>query len=248
MKRKRPCDRLIVVPPKTAKTIKNAPPKTASSLKQVKKVISQKIIKTIKNPESKPDKSIKKTQPKTTKQVICENCNTTFTRKDSLIKHIKSRCRVLKNKELSILNDLKTTLNNMESKINNMESELHLIKNTPTVVTNNITNNLTILTYMTSDKVKEIFDNHYTLDTFLGNEKALADFTLKYFLIGEDKPVYLCTDKSRQKCSFIDDRGNHIEDNNQEILLRLTSEGFNKVQEKYKEITISKYTNSIYRR
>ena len=74
-----------------------------------------------------------------------------------------------------------------------------------------------------------------TPDTLLGNEKALADFTLKYFIIGEDKQVYLCTDKSRQKCSFIDDRGNHIEDNNQEILLRLTSEGFDKVQEKYKE-------------
>ena len=71
---------------------------------------------------------------------------------------------------------LEKELENIKEKINNITPAI--ITNN---VTNNITNNLTILTYMTPDRVKEIFDNHYTLDTFLGNEKALADFTLKYF-------------------------------------------------------------------
>jgi len=71
--------------------------------------------------------------------------------------------------------DKLSVLQNITNELKNIKDELKIIKNTP-MLTNNITNNLTILTYMTKSKVKEIFDNHYTLDTFLGNEKIKFKF------------------------------------------------------------------------
>jgi hypothetical protein len=52
----------------------------------------------------------------------------------------------------------------------------------------------------------------------LGGQKALADFVVDQ-LVGSDKMVYLCVDRSRKKCMVTNDFKTFTEDVNNEILL-----------------------------
>jgi hypothetical protein len=80
-------------------------------------------------------------------------------------------------------------------------------------------NNLTIHNYMTPERVTEIFDKHYTIETLMGGQKALANFVVDQFVAGPDKMVYLCVDRSRKKCMYTTDFQTFHEDVNNEILL-----------------------------
>ena len=88
---------------------------------------------------------------------------------------------------------------------------------------------------MTAERVMDTFKEKYSKDIFLECEKGLADFTLDNFLMGKDKPVYLCTDRSRGQFKFIDLEGKLIEDPNADMLASMTSNGFEKVSKLFKE-------------
>ena len=102
-------------------------------------------------------------------------------------------------------------------------------------IENQTINNISITNYMTPDLVKDTFSNHFTVEMLLGAQKELANFTVDRFLLGKDKPVYLCTDRSRKKFAFVDDQGKQVEDVNCEKLVRLITPGLNKVHEIYED-------------
>lgn len=90
----------------------------------------------------------------------------------------------------------------------------------PSVVHNNtINNNLTIFTSMSPERVTEIFNKHYTIETLMGGQKALADFVVDKFVCGEGGMVYLCVDRSRKKICYTTNFKDFVEDTNTEMLL-----------------------------
>jgi len=72
---------------------------------------------------------------------------------------------------------------------------------------------------MTEERVLQIFRDHFGKDDL--PEKKLADFTFKWFLSGEDKPMYLCTDPSRKRFVFINQDGEEVVDKNCSTLIGL---------------------------
>ena len=173
----------------------------------------------------------------------CDFCKKEVTSKQMLTYHLK----VCKEKEKSdieteivIKRDQKYT--DLQLQINQLKKELEETKtrsasnNTININTNfdNSTHNYgSILTYMTPEVVKETFEKNYKLEDFFGAQKALAEFTTKNFLMGKNKALYLCKDKSRNRFSFTDEDKNEIEDLNAAILIKLVSKGFGVIKNLY---------------
>ena len=141
---------------------------------------------------------------------------------------------------------------NINQKIEEIVKEIEALKNdklqnqniiTTNTATDNSTNNITNTTIhnygsilsLTKEDIKETFDKNYTLEDLFGSQKGLADFTTKNFLSGKDNPLYICTDKSRQKFIFTDENKKEKEDDNAFIIIKLMSKGFSKVDDLYKE-------------
>lgn len=172
---------------------------------------------------------------------VCEKCSDEFTSKQTLNYHLNI-CKV-KNKDKEIETYVETDVGVLHKQIKQLSTEVKILKNEKQP-SQNITNNITnitvnnygsILNYMTPEHVEETFENKYKLETFLGAQKALADFTTKNFLSGEGHPLYFCKDKSRHKFTFTDREQKEIEDINASILIRLIKQGFGKVKTLYKE-------------
>jgi hypothetical protein len=72
---------------------------------------------------------------------------------------------------------------------------------------------------MTEERVLQIFKDHFGRNDL--PEKKLADFTCKWFLSGNDKPMYLCTDPTRKRFVFVDQHGTEIVDKNCSTLINL---------------------------
>jgi hypothetical protein len=158
---------------------------------------------------------------------ICEFCDKKLTTKQSLNRHLNT----CKNKEIKNLQneikDIKNTINNT----NNNTTINNIFNNT----INNITiNNIDFMSFMTAERIKEIFDKKFNIETLFGAEKSLANFTIENFLSGKDKPIYLCTDKERNKFIFLDKNNKKINDTNAQILIDLIMKyGFNKIKKSY---------------
>ena len=140
----------------------------------------------------------------------------------------------LKSDELNLKLDeikrLETLLSKNDTKVSKVTNN-----NSHNTIENQTINHISITNYMTPDRVKDTFSNHFTVEMLLGAQKELANFTVDKFLLGKDKPVYLCTDRSRKKFAFVDDNGKQVEDVNCEKLVRLITPGLNKVHEIYEE-------------
>ena len=126
-------------------------------------------------------------------------------------------------------------LEQLKEKLKQTENELHIerkkehspqISNT---INQNITN-ITIYQVMTPEHVLDVFQKHYSIDTLLGGQKALARFVNDGFL--KESPVYVCGDRSRQKFYILKD-GQKKEDPDCTEILGLTSHGLPRVQEVY---------------
>jgi len=180
-------------------------------------------------------------QPINKRLFNCESCKKELTSKKMLEYHIN----ICKEKKKLDMQKLTQTDNqkytDLQLQINQLKKELEETK-TRSVVANtiNITNfdNSThnygsILTYMTPEVVKETFEKNYKLEDFFGAQKALAEFTTKNFLMGKNKALYLCKDKSRNRFSFTDEDKNEIEDLNAAILIKLVSKGFGVIKNLY---------------
>ena len=133
--------------------------------------------------------------------------------------------------------ELETELRIKEEKNRKLEErikELETKYQHPTIINNNNTynNNLTIYNYMTPERVTEVFDKHFTIETLMGGQKALANFIVDQFVAGEDKMVYLCVDRSRKKCMYTKDFIDFHEDVNNELLLRQLTPAMRVIRDK----------------
>jgi len=135
----------------------------------------------------------------------------------------------------------------LQEELEQIKKDMERLKTISPATTNNTTNNtnsnntinntinISIFSYMTPERVADTFKEKYSKEIFLECEKGLADFTLNNFLMGKDKPLYLCTDRSRNQFKFMDLEGKLIDDPNADILASLTSNGFEKVVKLYKD-------------
>ena len=139
---------------------------------------------------------------------------------DVLVENINADIINDLNKSKSIIKQLQTELKKAKNEINNKHSN-NIVNNYNIVNNTNITINMNFLDFMTAENIKEIFDKHYTGKIFLGAEKSLAVFMVEKFLLGKDKPIYLCPDKSRYNFTYFND-DEIMDDLNAKILITLS--------------------------
>lgn len=146
------------------------------------------------------------------KKPICDFCEKEFTSRQSLMYHIK----ICKKKESKQVIDLKSELEQCKIKL----EELKVTPNNTTIIHNQIIyNNVSISNYLTPEYVAKTFEKYYTVETLMGGQRALADFVVDKFVLGSEKMLYLCVDRSRKKCMVTTDFKTFTEDVNNEILL-----------------------------
>ena len=158
-----------------------------------------------------------------------ESCSQTFTSITSLKYHVE-KCKnkgtpIKTPKELQEeLRLLREKLQHVESLVSNPAPSTNIgtqqIDNSNSHNTNshNTTNNITIHQWMTEERIRQIFKEQLFALTDLEGS-ALAKFTMKNLVNGQDKPMYLCTDQSRQRMVFFDNSGNEVVDKDCSVLI-----------------------------
>ena len=156
----------------------------------------------------------------------CQYCYEVFQTNNSLIIH-QTKC----------VKKFEWQINELEKNKLELQNKLEKALNKPTKQINNNTlniNNIDFMSYMTEERIKDIFNKNFTLKTLYGSNEALVDFTINNFLLGEDKPIYLCADKERKKFYFLDKDNKRIDDTNANILTNLlVIHGFEYVKQIY---------------
>ena len=71
--------------------------------------------------------------------------------------------------------------------------------------------------WMTEERIVEIFRKNFAIQDL--EPAALAKFTMKNLVNGTDKPLYLCTDQSRQRMVYFDSSGNEQVDKDCAMLI-----------------------------
>ena len=163
----------------------------------------------------------------------CTFCNKELSSKSRLTYHLNI-CKSNNKKTSTNIQQINQQIQEMSKKIETLHNPVQniTINNTTLHQTNH---NYGSILSLSKELIKETFDKNYTLEDFFGSQKALADFTNKHFLRGKDNPLYLCTDKSRQKFVYIDEQHQETEDINAEIMIKLMSKGFHKMTQLYDE-------------
>lgn len=157
------------------------------------------------------------------KNFSCSLCSKDLSSKHAL-KYHENSCKIKKKNKESEINELKQCVVELKSKFDLLSTTTSNTTNTTNNNTmnnsNNTTNNISIVNYMTEERVLQIFKDHFGKNDL--PEKKLADFTCKWFLSGgEDKPMYLCTDPSRKRFVFMDKDGEEVVDKNCSTLIGL---------------------------
>ena len=156
---------------------------------------------------------------------ICETCNKELSNKFSLKRHYES-CNKKRN--------LQTKVNNISTNIINNTTNNNINNNNINNITINI-NHVDFMTFVNSGKIKEVFDANYSVSTLLGSNKSLADFTVNNLLLGDERPIYLCSDKQRSKFYFLNETNERIDDTNAQILIdSIIQHGFDSIKRSYK--------------
>ena len=165
------------------------------------------------------------------KRFVCKFCDKQLTSNERLQKHMDICKRRPSEEELKIKEELRIKMERikeLEDKIYKHETETKNIHNTTNNTTNNINmsnsnnthnTNISIINYMTEERVLQIFKDHFQLKDL--EQSRLGMFTVKHMLTGKDKPVYKCTDLSRKRCVYIDASGNETVDKNMKVLIDL---------------------------
>jgi len=156
---------------------------------------------------------------------VCTSCNKKLSSKQRLVTHMKI-C-----KETNNMNDIKT-------QVKQLVEEVIQLKEKPTTIINNNTNNTdnsiktvihnysSILDYK-PEAITETFRKHYNSIEHLlkSDQRQLADMTVKHVLSGTEQPLYFVTDRSRNKFIYTDQENNEQEDSNATILRSLVYRG-----------------------
>lgn len=148
----------------------------------------------------------------------CTVCNKDFTSNNGLKYHNKS-CKQKKELDHKTNIDLHDTVLQLKKELEELKSRANTINNHHTTNNHNTTNNVSIINYMTKERVLEIFKEHFEVKDL--NQKRYGLFTVKHILNSEGKPLYKCTDLSRKKCVYIDTSGNEVQDTNMATLINL---------------------------
>jgi hypothetical protein len=159
---------------------------------------------------------------------------------DDIIKTLRNEIKILKD-EMKKINTTIVNSSNTVNAVNAVNTVNNTVNNIVNNTTNNTTNNITInnidfMSYMTEERIREVFDKYYTIQMLLGSEQSLATFTVDNFLSGKDKPIYLCPDKARNTFYFLDEKGKRFDDSNAQILINLIiTYGFDSIRNSYTE-------------
>jgi hypothetical protein len=178
----------------------------------------------------------------------CSICQKPFTSKFNLSRHTTICTRKEKYTEKEIfelelrikneqIHELQEKLKQSEIKYKNVPQKVShktINKNIDTQNITNQTNHITIYQVMTPERVLEVFQKHYNLDTLLGGQKALARFVNEEFLKEQTTPIYVCGDRSRQKFYMVKD-GKKEEDPDCEGIIGLSSPGLPHVRDVYED-------------
>ena len=186
----------------------------------------------------------------------CEYCFKKLSSKQSLTYH-SNVCKSIEIENNDKIENLEMMIKTLQEEIKDIKSTVTIINNTTNIVDNSVTiNNIDFMSYMSEERIKDVFDNNFNIEILSGAEKSLAIFTIDNFLIGEDKPIYLCSDKERNKFYFLDKNNKRIDDSNAKILSNLIlTYGINSIKKHYNNHTkniiekptklISSYNNII---
>jgi len=170
------------------------------------------------------------------KKFICEHCDKNLSSKHSLKYHLNICKQKIKKDKAEKDDELKIVVKQLQEELKELKEKPNIINNN--TVNNTVNNNLTInniefLSFMTESKIKEIFDKYYNIETMLGSNKSLAEFTIENFFTGEENPIYLSSDIQRNMFCFLKDN-KKIFDANAKILIDLISTyGFASIQKLY---------------
>jgi len=168
-------------------------------------------------------------------QFECEHCNKKFTVKQNLISHygickekevnykfeqrekdIRKEFEIeLKEKDNEI-NELKQKIAELNGRLYTLKEDHEVLKEIAkqpknTTTTNTTTNTLNITTCLdfdNIDKIKDVIEKDFNIDYAINGQKGIAKF-VKDKLLKDDngKPLYICTDTSRQIFKYKDNKG-----------------------------------------
>ena len=152
----------------------------------------------------------------------CQFCDKELTSKNTLNYHLN----ICKNKPQEDYIKLKEEVKKMSQELENIKNKSITTNNNITINTDNSVNNYcSLLNYMTPEVVRESFKNFNINNLLSGNQKDLADMTIKNFLSGKDHPLYICKDRSRNKFVYTDEENKEKEDANAIVLRTLVYNG-----------------------
>ena len=131
--------------------------------------------------------------------------------KEKLIKHIKKEfSKKLKEKEDEI-NELKQKIAELNGRLYTLKDDHDVIKEMakqPKNTTNNTLNITSCIDFDNIDKIKYVIENDFNINYAINGQKGIANF-VKDKLLKDDngKPLYVCTDPSRQIFKYKDIAG-----------------------------------------
>jgi hypothetical protein len=176
----------------------------------------------------------------------CQKRLTTLTNLNYHVKCCKSKPREEKDYTKLELELEKTKMELEKTKLELEKKEKSPVKITTKIKNNTVNNieqqNITIYNIMTPDAVEDFFKKHYSLDTLLGGQKALAQFVNEGFLA--KAPVYVCGDRSRQKFYIMKD-GKKVEDTDCNEILKLTTPGLPSVKQVYSDALFTELPEEV---
>ena len=169
----------------------------------------------------------------------CETCNKKFSSTSSFKYHstiCKEKLKKINESQLKEHALMKLQLAENQKQIEMLMKKMETIETTtPSIQTTNNTtnsnnsnnsnnntinniNNITIQSFMTEEKMAEIFQKEIKkINDFM--PKNFATFTANHLVNGVDKPLYFCTDPSRQRVVYLDASGNQQVDENFKLLI-----------------------------
>lgn len=161
----------------------------------------------------------------------CVNCSKKFTTNQNLKRHLEN-CKTVINVEKLV--ETVEVLSQQIKELKDKPTTSTTINNNGGINQVNITNHIGFREYMTHEKIESIFNDHYTIQKMMEGQEGLADFTIEFFLNGTDKPMYFCSDKSRNSFYFLDSNKKRVNDPDGKIMSRMIyASGINSIREKF---------------
>lgn len=113
-----------------------------------------------------------------------------------------------------------------------------------TTTNNTVNNNVVFTNYITPERIDSVFRN-YPVEKIMGGQKAFSDTVLSNLINQNGSSMYICTDRSRKKCGYIDDKNKFVEDPYCDSLVKSTLPAIPHLVDSYKSSTFDKKYNPM---